>query len=974
MLGVGLSLYRGTVTKLKYITENLLQYFNMKTTSPELFLEGSTSFDGNDYITVDGVISSLGTTTGTWCAWLNNPDITSAESYFISAGDTNADEFIILTKDDDGDLRAFLRDAGSNRWEVKTDSPAFINNTWHHVALRHNGTEPELFVDGAKPPQTFSVSTDKADWIPDCTGLDNLRIGHLSKGSSLGGYFTGLIANVGFWNRAITQNELLDLRFKNYADLSASLKSGLISWYPLVSNANDSTSSNNGTNNNATFLSSAYGRSSLFKPRLSNEVSTLDYPRATTHTARAVSFDGSNDYITIPDTDDFTFGDSSSDSPFSVSAWCKMTTANRYTVATKGVSNGGDFEWMLTQSGTNLDFYIWDEDTNGSRYVNVAGATFNQYVGRWTHIVATYDGSGNRSGMKIYLNAESQTLGGADDGSYTAMENVGGALTIMKERTNYGTGLMNSFRIYSAELTLAQIKEIYEAPEQALPTGISASNLKVNLPMQEGSGKAVIDTSGNNNHGELVGATWATGEDGGFQSSLVRSRDVFYSTEGTGADGSNYSFVRGTGTPALGTTWSLSAWIYTGASFGGGGYSYYLRYNEEISITVLESDGRLYSFPHPYIDSSFNRWNIVLSPNRFYHIVLVGSGSSPYVQVYLNGSAQTTANHDSSQANAPTTVDVTATTSELLIGGFDHTSNGYEPEGAIIDEVAVWDSSLTSSNVSTLYNSGVPYDATNVASDDLQGYWKNEGANQWTDLSTNSNHLTPSNVKTVLLTEGLTSGKDGLGFALSTTDKISNGLRFNGSDSVMIYNSTQVDSSLQALDDNLTVECWIKPFEVTGNDSGNYQSYYTIAELRTQTDNNDMPDGSGTHIPFNLGINNSKLCFGVTDNHTTSDERIDGTTTLVVDTWYHVAVTLNSNAYVMYINGAVEKSGTLGTATGDRNVGIGSILSNLVFGARTTNAGGTTGYFKGLIDEFRIYNSTLSLADIKQNKAHNSRS
>tara|TARA_E500000305_G_C4029639_1_gene244221 strand:+ start:3257 stop:6118 length:2862 start_codon:yes stop_codon:yes gene_type:complete len=953
MLGIGLSLYKGAVTILTYITDNLLQYFNMKNTSPELFLEGSASFDGtNDYINCGDIDTFSGNFT--IATWLKS---TTNGALVCSKRDTGGANNGIYVDLNGNGLRVLLDTADGNT--ILSDSTTTTDGKWHHVAITRNSGTISNYIDGVKNSSTASDSDD----------LDNnanFEIGAWS-GYSSPVWFTGSMANFGIWSRAISQDEIFDLMYENYSDLSASLATGLVSWYSLASDANDSKSANNGTNNGATFLSSAYGVNSLFKPRLSNEVSTLDYPRATTHTARAVSFDGSNDYVTIPDTNDFSFGDSSSDSPFSVSAWCKMTTANRYTVATKGVSDGGDFEWMLTQSGTNFDFYIWDEDTNGSRYVNVAGATFNQFVGKWTHIVATYDGSGNRSGMKIYLNAESQTLGGADDGSYTAMENLGGALTIMKERTNYGTGLMNSFRIYSAELTLAQIKEIYEAPEQALPTGISASNLKVNLPMQEGSGKVAIDISGNNNHGELVGATWATGEDGGFQSALVRSRSVFHSTEGTGADGSNYSFVRGTGTPALGTTWSLSAWIYTGASFGGGGYSYYLRYNEEISITILESDGRLYSFPHPYNDSSFNRWNIVLSPNKFYHIVLVGSGGSPFVKVYLNGVAQTTANHDSSQANAPGTVDVTATTSELLIGGFDHTSNGNEPEGAIIDEVAVWDSSLTGTNVTDLYNSGVPYDATNIASDDLQGYWRNEGANQWTDLSTNSNHLTPSNVKTALLTEGLTSGKDGLGFTLSTTDQISNGLRFNGSDNVMIYNSTQVDSSLQALDNNLTVECWIKPFEVTGDDGSDWKGYYTIAELRVES-------SSGYHIPFSLSVNNSKLRFGVSDNATSSDEKLDSGTTLVVDTWYHVAVTLDGNAVKMYINGTLDGtgSGTLSTATGDRNVG--TELSNLILGARTANNGDPTAHFKGLIDEFRIYNSTLSRAQINQNKAHQSRS
>ena len=39
---------------------------------------------------------------------------------------------------------------------------------------------------------------------------------------------------------------------------------------------------------------------------------------------RSRSFDGVDDYVNLGDSDDFSFGDGSNDSPFSISAWVKL--------------------------------------------------------------------------------------------------------------------------------------------------------------------------------------------------------------------------------------------------------------------------------------------------------------------------------------------------------------------------------------------------------------------------------------------------------------------------------------------------------------------------------------------------------------------------------------------------------------------------------------------------------------------------
>ncbi len=83
---------------------------------------------------------------------------------------------------------------------------------------------------------------------------------------------------------------------------------------------------------------------------------------------------------------------------------------------------------------------------------------------------------------------------------------------------------------------------------------------------------------------------------------------------------------------------------------------------------------------------------------------------------------------------------------------------------------------------------------------------------------------------------------------------------------------------------------------------------------------------------------------------------MQGTTTIVPDTWYHVAIVAQNNGPMhLYVNGKEEGTSisTAGTlwATGTQ-IYIGS------------NSGGGFGYYQGLVDDLRVYTDILSAADI----------
>ena len=125
---------------------------------------------------------------------------------------------------------------------------------------------------------------------------------------------------------------------------------------------------------------------------------------------------------TVTDHADFTFGNGSVDSPFSVVFYFKASsfpTDSRYVAK----DSGAHLEWSIGSAADGkLYVLLYDDATGGilKRYYNTGLSTGTDYI-----VVATYDGSSAIGGLKLYLNGVR-----VDDGSY-----VGGSYTAMSDTT-----------------------------------------------------------------------------------------------------------------------------------------------------------------------------------------------------------------------------------------------------------------------------------------------------------------------------------------------------------------------------------------------------------------------------------------------------------------------------------------------------------------------------------------------------------
>lgn len=185
------------------------------------------------------------------------------------------------------------------------------------------------------------------------------------------------------------------------------------------------------------------------------------------------SFDGTDSYMSTPDTADMSFGDASNDSAMSIGGWIEVvdTGAVKTIISKWDETTASEFrEWRVRfTNGELLGFEVIDESANASPYIFTDAALS---VG-WHFITVTYDGTGGADPLAggncvIYVDgvAPAQTAA-AGPGAYVAMENTAtlpfvGAITGASALSHLYSGDMGRLFVTPEELSAAKIWQLYE--------------------------------------------------------------------------------------------------------------------------------------------------------------------------------------------------------------------------------------------------------------------------------------------------------------------------------------------------------------------------------------------------------------------------------------------------------------------------------------------------------------------------------
>ena len=179
----------------------------------------------------------------------------------------------------------------------------------------------------------------------------------------------------------------------------------------------------------------------------------------------STEYDGIDDYVEVADSDNLSFGNGTTDSPFSISAWIKPTSAP-FRIVFKWGTSTQEYYFQIAGGG-KLQLILQD----GVAYIG-KNANTTISLNTWNHVLITYDGSSSANGINLYLNGNNDNFNNITSGTYTAMSNTTEPFLIGRyEGGSSSLGKIDEVAIFNAELSASDVSIIYGT---GTPTDLSS--------------------------------------------------------------------------------------------------------------------------------------------------------------------------------------------------------------------------------------------------------------------------------------------------------------------------------------------------------------------------------------------------------------------------------------------------------------------------------------------------------------------
>jgi len=575
---------------------------------------------------------------------------------------------------------AELAQSVSNRWVAYlydgTNNPVVgsaVNTlqvgVWTHIVFVRDVSQDKLllYLDGQ------SAATPVTDTTTSVPVYSEFDVGW----TQAHGFTNGLIDDVRIYNRALSATEVYNL-YKSGSQVvnkiqPVRLNQGLVGYWSFDGNT---------MYNNVADLS-GNGNHGLLQP--TNATSSM---KTVGKIGQGLRFDGSTSYVDSRNNPSVQItGALTMASWVNIKAFPTNTVATWKTILSKGNIFGNPdvvgYGLGLYSSG-GVQYLSASFGSNGLTSMSVAVAQsasgINQ-VNQWYYVVATWDGTTNTNGMKVFVNG---VLNGQGTASVTNLTDKGYNLALGKNAAGasyFFNGLIDDVRIYNRALNPSEIKALYKMGQATInKTPVNRLNQGLVGYWTFDGPKTVsniADSSGAGNHG-LLQPTNATSsmkvagkigqglrfngsnnyinvDSGNFGNLDIKSVFAWVQPSGTHA-GTIRSYVAGTRTGNDGWWIRQEAGNYLFTCVGGG-----------VTVTV----GTLPKDKWSYIGCIYNGTQITPYLNG-----VTGSGNT---YVHTNGV-------------------------NLKIGTNSNSVN--EAFTGLIDDVRIYNRALSASEVKSLYNMG----------------------------------------------------------------------------------------------------------------------------------------------------------------------------------------------------------------------------------------------------------------------------
>nr|HPN67518.1 LamG domain-containing protein [bacterium] len=439
------------------------------------------SFNGtSDLINLAKTPSVKGTSQVTIEGWIYPTSLTNYFPIFYESNNTSGYTRLMLRVGTDGSLNMGGRDTDGTPSFVTFATSAtglITTNKWYHVAGVYNADTDrhKVYINGIDVTSSGNVT---AATFPNTSPADNIYLGFATGGT----YGSGILDEVRLTKRALTQEEIkVDAQLRPYGVYTSDVLD-LESVNPTFDNINwtengvrtgdgetDLTTANlvaqwNFNETSGTTATSGGSCGTSCNGTLTNMTTTgQDVAVNSGWTANnkkwgagALMFDGTDDYVSVPDSADYDFGTGD----FAVGLWMRIPndTTSKSVIGNR-MSTSTDDHW-------NLEFYTTTNRLEWHTSATIVGTSLSTIpVGKWTYVVIT-----RTAGVdKFYIN-------GINTSSFndTFNYNNGGPLYIGRDPNSsvgYFNGNMDNIQIYKGRsLTADEILSNYQAGNVQLQT------------------------------------------------------------------------------------------------------------------------------------------------------------------------------------------------------------------------------------------------------------------------------------------------------------------------------------------------------------------------------------------------------------------------------------------------------------------------------------------------------------------------
>ena len=613
---------------------------NMATTSWTSGKYGSAlSFDGvDDYVSVPTSSTTEITSAITVSAWVKPESAMIANEIVQKNGAyglkiTNNNKFI------------------GYRWgspENHTSITTAVPGNWYFVVMTFDSLTHKIYVNGV-----LENSESDANAIP--SSANNLAIGAQTGGG--GKNINGLIDDVRIYNYARTTDEIrLDYnagfaaKFGTSADCNlnpgACMTKGLVGYWGMDEGRATTTNDSSGNNNTGYFATAA-----------SSPAWTSGNPSKISGQASggALSFDGTNDYVIVADSNSLDITDA-----VTISAWVKPIS---WPIDLMRVVYKQSYSMHWRNNNTYGGFFWWSDDT--SDYFD---STTQLALGNWYHIAITYDKTTGK--LLLYLNGSlDKTFSGYTKSMKVLTNNLG--IGAGDDASRFSNAIIDEVRVYNRALTAEEIRYHYN---RGGPIGY--------WKFDEGSATTTFDSSGNNNTGYLQNnmatTSWTSGK---YGSALL-------------FDGVNDFVNMGDVIEGL-SAYSVSAWIKLASLPGTDAHYRIVGKNNIFGFSIFNSGFPRIHFNNGNGGSWSSRYTLgatQLSTGTWYFVTATLNGTD--TRVYVDGKLDDVKTSDYSG--------IGSAVNNMTIGAMD----GAQFFNGLIDDVRVYNYARTPEQILQDYNQG----------------------------------------------------------------------------------------------------------------------------------------------------------------------------------------------------------------------------------------------------------------------------